>query len=175
MPSGALVTGQSLRNQHDSLSEAQPCEATFLLAMALQRASPCRGRHELRQELPAQHPSPEPAAGTPPCSLGAGRGTAGSFCSHCIRRANVRKWNLTQFMKRSSLSLAALCCHKPGRLGEGCEQWSCRAGGAACGQEPQQGWSLRGIKICPWGKKRQLKSSHTDRRSQPQGLKTQLL
>lgn len=95
-----------------------------------------------------------PAGDDTSCSttLGAGRGTAGGFCSHCIQRANIRKWNLTQFMKRSPLSLAALCCHKPGRLGEGCEQQSCRAGGAAWGQEPQQGWPLRGIKIWPWRK-----------------------
>lgn len=128
MPYGALVTGQSLRKQHDSLSnplgEAQPCKAIFLLAMALRSASPCRGRHE----LPAQHRRPEMAAGMLSGCLRAGRGTAGSLCSHCIQKVNVRKWNLTQFMKRSSLSLAALCCHKAGQFGEGCEQQSLQAG-----------------------------------------------
>lgn len=37
---------------------------------------------------------------------------------------------------------------------------ACRAGGAACGREPQQGWALEDI---------------NNRRSQPWGLKTQLL
>lgn len=101
---------------------------TFLLAMALWRASP-----------QPRAPAPQP---------GAGRGTAGRFCSYCSQSANVRKWNLTQFMKWSSLSLAALCCHKLWKLWEGCEQQSCRAGGGAYGRETQQGRLPRGTKIC---------------------------
>lgn len=105
MPYGALVTGQSLQNQHDSLSnplgEEHRCKAMSLFGMAPWRARPCPGR---------PGPSPEPASW----------GTAGSLCRHCTRRANVRQWNLTQFMKRSSLPLAALCCHTPRWLGEGC-------------------------------------------------------
>lgn len=48
MPYGALVTGQSLQNQHDSLSnppgEEHRCKAMSLFAMAPWRSRPCPGR-----------------------------------------------------------------------------------------------------------------------------------
>lgn len=84
------------------------CKATPGLAMAPWSASPCPARPRSRA------PSPPP-----PASWGSSPGTAGSLCRRCIPTANVREWNLTQLVKGCSLPAAALCCHTPGRLGEG--------------------------------------------------------
>lgn len=86
-----------------------------------------------------------------PLSLWLGSSPCWGWCKHCSEGTNIKKWDMTQFMKPSSLSLAALCCLKPGQCREDCE---------------------RPGKKYIYKKNLHLKLSHTDRRSQAQDLKT---
>lgn len=107
----------------------------------------------------AHHPARDGPAAEPRARCRPGRDiqprNRRSLCRHRIPRANVREWNLTRFMKRCSLALAALCCHTPRWLGERC--------GAAARLV------TAGTGICR-GETPQLRDSRGGRANQPQGL-----